>query len=187
MQDTKFEIIRLADKLIRTKGYNGFSYKDISTELQIKNAAVHYHFPSKADLGAMVIKTEREQFINVMDAHKNTLSSLKVLDAFFNLYINWQKEGNICLIAALSPAYNYLPEAMQKEFKDYFEEIKTWLNNTLEKGADAKEFSFIGTVEEKTDYILASLTASLPLSIINKRDITHTIIDQIKAELAKFA
>ena len=51
MNDTRNEIIRLGSELIRSIGYNSFSYADISKALNIKNAAIHYYFPSKSDLG----------------------------------------------------------------------------------------------------------------------------------------
>ena len=38
-QNTKKRILDIAEKLIMSKGYNAFSYKDISTKLNVKNAA----------------------------------------------------------------------------------------------------------------------------------------------------
>ena len=32
------------------RGLNGFSYRDISEPMGVKNAAIHYHFPNKMDL-----------------------------------------------------------------------------------------------------------------------------------------
>ena len=58
--DTKKEILKLAEQLFQTKGYNGFSYSDISSVLGIKNAAIHYHFPSKADLGVALVRRYRD-------------------------------------------------------------------------------------------------------------------------------
>jgi AcrR family transcriptional regulator len=40
-----------ADALVQVRGFNGFSYADISAELGITNAALHYHFAGNADLG----------------------------------------------------------------------------------------------------------------------------------------
>ncbi|MDR3047168.1 MAG: TetR/AcrR family transcriptional regulator, partial [Bacteroidales bacterium] len=51
MNDTRSEIISIANELIKSIGYNAFSYADISKKLNIKNAAIHYYFPAKADLG----------------------------------------------------------------------------------------------------------------------------------------
>lgn len=51
MSGTRERILELGEELILTKGYNGFSYQDISTALGIKNAAIHYYFASKENLG----------------------------------------------------------------------------------------------------------------------------------------
>ena len=62
MNDTRSEIVRLAGELIRSIGYNAFSYADISQKLNIKNAAIHYYFPAKSDLGVEVIRENLEAF-----------------------------------------------------------------------------------------------------------------------------
>jgi len=62
MNDTRSEIIRLGSELIRSIGYNSFSYADISKALNIKNAAIHYYFPSKSDLGVEIIRENLNAF-----------------------------------------------------------------------------------------------------------------------------
>ena len=43
--DTREQIIDRASELMMQRGFNGFSYSDISAPLGVKNAAIHYHFP----------------------------------------------------------------------------------------------------------------------------------------------
>ena len=62
------EIIQLADTLIRQKGYNAFSFYEISDKVGIKTASIHYHFPAKSDLG-----------IAVVDLHIKNLNGLIVI------------------------------------------------------------------------------------------------------------
>ena len=61
-KDTKVEILDLAEDLLLNRGFNGFSYAHISSALKIKNAAIHYYFPAKADLGLAIIQRARERF-----------------------------------------------------------------------------------------------------------------------------
>lgn len=61
-QNTKERILDIAENLIMSRGYNGFSYKNISLELNVKNAAIHYHFPAKKDLGLAVIRRAQSRF-----------------------------------------------------------------------------------------------------------------------------
>ena len=48
---TAEDILDRAEALIQTRGYSAFSYQDISDTLGIRKASIHYHFPSKTDLG----------------------------------------------------------------------------------------------------------------------------------------
>ena len=52
----------MAEALLQDKGFNGFSYAHIATELGVKNAAIHYHFPTKESLGIAVVKRYRDRF-----------------------------------------------------------------------------------------------------------------------------
>jgi TetR/AcrR family transcriptional repressor of nem operon len=53
--------------LLLTKGYNAFSYQDISKELGIKNAAVHYYFPAKENLVTSIVKNNILRFEEMVD------------------------------------------------------------------------------------------------------------------------
>jgi len=60
ISDTREQIMDRAAQLLMSRGFNGFSYRDISTHLGVKNAAVHYHFPAKADLAIALIDEYRK-------------------------------------------------------------------------------------------------------------------------------
>jgi len=60
MTDTREQIMDRAAQLLMSRGYNGFSYRDISSHLGVKNAAVHYHFPVKADLAVALVEEHRQ-------------------------------------------------------------------------------------------------------------------------------
>src|SRR6185295_2042375 len=53
--ETAEQILDLAETLIQTRGYSAFSYQDIADSLGIRKASIHYHFPSKTDLGIAVV------------------------------------------------------------------------------------------------------------------------------------
>lgn len=57
MENRKKQIVDLALKLIQQKGFVAFSYDDISKQLGVTKASIHYHFEKKEDLGVAV--TER--------------------------------------------------------------------------------------------------------------------------------
>src|ERR1700733_8531548 len=55
-------ILNVAERLAQTRGYNGFSYADISAQLGVTKASLHYHFPTKAELGRALIERYRTLF-----------------------------------------------------------------------------------------------------------------------------
>jgi AcrR family transcriptional regulator len=52
-------ILDVAEALGQTRGFNGFSYADIAVQLGVTKASLHYHFPSKSDLGRALVALSR--------------------------------------------------------------------------------------------------------------------------------
>src|SRR3954463_9659229 len=61
--DTAQRILDVAERLVQTRGFNGFSYADIAAALHVTKASLHYHFPAKADLGARLIERYERNFL----------------------------------------------------------------------------------------------------------------------------
>lgn len=57
--DKKNEILDCAQTLIQKRGYNGFSYADISSTVGIRKASIHHHFSTKVDLAVAVVERYR--------------------------------------------------------------------------------------------------------------------------------
>src|SRR5947209_18085054 len=47
-------ILAAAKRTAQAHGYGGLNFRDLAAEVGIKAASIHYHFPTKADLGAAV-------------------------------------------------------------------------------------------------------------------------------------
>ena len=67
MNERASQIIDIAIKMIREGGYHSFSFRQIASELGIKSASIHYHFPSKEDLGVAVVKRYSDQFLESLN------------------------------------------------------------------------------------------------------------------------
>ncbi|TSE05988.1 TetR/AcrR family transcriptional regulator [Aquimarina algiphila] len=180
MSDKRIEILDLAENLIRTKGYNAFSYRDISGPLQIKNAAVHYHFPKKSDLGEEIIQRTRKKF-QLKNKEWSHYSPQRRLDNFIALYEENQSLNLVCLVGALGSSYESLPENMQNNLSEMSREIRIWMMELLKEGLAKKEFNFAEKPNEKADLIIASLLSSLILDKV----IRENIFKSVKASILK--
>ena len=185
MSVTRERIIELGEDLIRTKGYNAFSYQDISTELGIKNAAIHYYFPSKANLGTSIVKTNIQRFEEMVDnMHSRGFDEWQQLDTFIKIYIKSHREQKLCIVGSLGPDFNTLKEPTRHELVKMTEIILKWLTDLLAVGRDKKVFAFNGEPHDRATVIFSGLVASLQLSrITDVRDykaFCQSVIDDLK-------
>jgi len=185
MSVTREKILELGENLIRTKGYNAFSYQDISSELGIKNAAVHYYFPSKKNLGTSIVKTNIQRFEEMVDnMQSRSFDEWQQLDAFVKIYIKSNREKKKCVVGSLSPDFNTLDETTQRELKRMVELILNWLTQLLASGKEKGLFVFPGSAGSKATVIFSSLVASLHLSnVLEKMDYKsycQSLLDDLK-------
>jgi TetR/AcrR family transcriptional repressor of nem operon len=184
-QNTKERILEIAEHLIMSQGYNGFSYKDISSELNVKNAAIHYHYPSKKDLGVAVIQRAKDQFkawVQFTSDQKVPLA--EVLDQFFGIYVHLMESGkNICLGGSLETDFHTLPEEMQQDTKAYLTEMFQWMKRMLSKGREQGVFSFSGHPGDKALLVFSSLQGAIQMVRASDETTLHRVIKQIRREL----
>ncbi len=184
MSLTREKIIELGENLIRTKGFNAFSYQDISRELGIKNAAVHYYFPSKENLGTSIVKTNIQRFEEMtenMDSRQ--FDEWQKLDAFIKIYIKSHRENKLCLVGSLGPDIDTLSKTTQVELKKRTELIIRWLGSVLSTGRDTKLFDFTGDANSKAVMIFSALVASLQLSRVvdlDFKNVCQAIVEDLK-------
>lgn len=182
MQDTKERIIDLAARLIKTRGFNAFSYKDIADPLEIKNAAIHYYFPSKADLGIAVVEQEMEKMA-LNKLKWATLPEDKQLQLLFERFSRKSLQGFICLMGSLSPDFETLPAPMQERVKQMSEGILQWTALCLENGRKRQLFHFEGDAYNRALLVISDLLASLLLSRVMGKEVFEKMRKQLLIDL----
>ena len=101
--DTKEEIVRIGKELIKLYGYNAFSYADISKQLNIKNAAVHYHFRGKEDLLAGILESYVKEYVLLGNQLQGSrLTALKKLEKLIEKYSLLVECKSICIIGSVA-------------------------------------------------------------------------------------
>lgn len=174
MNDTRSEIVRLAEELIRSVGYNAFSYSDISQKLAIKNAAIHYYFPTKADLGVSVIQKNLDAFNERINDWQN-LDYKQQLVKYITMHDSFIQKHWVCIVGSLSPSFDTLPDNMQKELQNLVNTILMWLTDLLTKGKEHKVFTFSETPRTKAFIIHSALLSSLQMNKVLRNDIYKSI------------
>lgn len=184
MSGTRERIIELGEELILTKGYNGFSYQDISSVLGIKNAAIHYYFPNKENLGASILRTNVQRFEEMVENMENRkFDEWSQLESFMKIYLKSNREEKICLIGSLGTDVNTLPLPIHQELTKMVNRIVGWMEIILQNGVEKGLFKFDFSPRDQALRILGMLVAGLQLArILNKTDfknIYQSILDEI--------
>lgn len=103
--DTKSRLLDVAQDLIQRNGVNGMSFQDLSNQVGIRKASVHYHFGSKAELISTLLKQNIDCFGEKLDIIRDTRSSGKTkLKRYFNLFgegFKTGQQGKGCLFGML--------------------------------------------------------------------------------------
>jgi AcrR family transcriptional regulator len=180
--DTRKTITDLGERLLLNQGFNGFSYADIATSLGIKNAAVHYHFPTKCDLGVEIIRCARQRFDRWGVSRKTQdMPERERLDAFFAIYRYYlTKGGSVCLSGALETDYTTLPAPMQEEAKGLVEDLLAWLEKFLEEGRREKTFVFPGTPRDQAIVVLTVMQGALQMTRVMDKSVFDSAVEQIR-------
>jgi AcrR family transcriptional regulator len=187
--NTKRAIMDLAESFLQEKGFNGFSYAHIAAELAVKNAAIHYHFPSKEALVAAVIQRYRDRFqLWINNSRVKDLSAQEKLDWFFNIYTSTRADnGKVCLAGSLETEFNSLPDSLREQTEALTRELLTWLQATLHEGKEAGVFHFSGDSAGKAALILSSLQGGLQMARALGTDKFHAVVQQHKQDLLAVA
>lgn len=141
-KNTATQILDVAQEMVRNRGYSAFSYADISKQVGIRKASIHYHFPSKDELVKELVKRYREGMIRACDriAQSNTNPDQQIFQ-FVDLYRNGLKDKQICLCAMLAADYAVLPQSVREEIQTFFQETEAWLTKLLQQGCDTQKWT----------------------------------------------
>jgi TetR/AcrR family transcriptional repressor of nem operon len=183
--NTRERIIDKAFELMLQRGMNGFSYRDISEPLGMKNAAIHYHFPSKSDLIKALIhdnhQTLRESTAEFMAYGGKARSQLEGLFAFTRHQCECGRP--ICMVGALAIDYDELEDDIKSANDFFMKDSLKWLTKVMEVGREQGEFSFRGEPRAKAMSILALIQGARQMARIHGADYLDVIFEQIRNDL----
>ncbi len=166
----KEEIINIAAKLFKEKGYSAVTMRDIAKAMGIKAASLYNHINSKQEILSIIIITLAEEFTKGMKIINNSNSnSVDNLKSIVNLHVKITT-NNTFGMASLNNDWMHLVDTL-----DYYLELrKNYENNfrqIIELGIKNNEL-----VNTDSDLILFSVLStlrSLYIWIPNKEDLQN--------------
>ena len=163
--DTSQRILDIAERLVQTRGYNGFSYADIAGAMHVTKASLHYHFPAKADLGSRLIERYERNFLAALEAiDAEGRDARDKLRLYASIYEGVLREGRMCLCGMLAAEFGTLPKPMRDEMRHFFDENERWLVAVLQQGRREKVLKFSGSAAEAAQAIIGTLEGAMMIA-----------------------
>lgn len=160
--DTASRILDIAERLVQSRGFNGFSYADVAAELKISKASLHYHFPGKAELGEALIGRYAARFGDALEKIDQSEDGAPAkLNAYARIYADVLREQRMCLCGMLAADYDTLPKPMRDAVISFFDQNEAWLTSVLEQGQEEGAMRLNGSANEAAQAIVSGLEGAL--------------------------
>lgn len=159
---TAERILDEAERLIQTRGFNGFSYADIAAALGIQKASLHHHFATKAQLGLAVVDRYRSEFLGALALiERETPDAAVRLERYVGLYGGVLRRRRMCLCGMLAADVATLEKPIRDSLAGYFGENESWLERVLDLGRQAGEVRFEGSPASMAAFVVGSLEGAM--------------------------
>lgn len=163
---TPTRILDAAERIVQLRGFNAFSYGDVAAELRITTAALHYHYPRKAELGTALVSRYSARFASRLTAMDEAGASIRSkLDGYVGIYAEALAQGRMCLCGMLAAEYLTLPADMQSAVCEFFAQSEAWLSRVLEQGKAEGCVEFAGCGSDAARMIISGLEGAMLLSM----------------------
>ncbi len=156
-------ILDAAERLCQTRGFNGFSFRDLAEIVGIRSASIHYHFPTKADLGTALVVRYRHKIESLMGEieRKETTVAGRLRRFAGVLREILRDENRLCLCGVLAVEAGSISDEMKAELRRFFEGCEQWLVRQLQAGRQSRELAFSGTPAVVAGTILSALEGAM--------------------------
>lgn len=156
--------------MVQSRGYNGFSYRDVAEHVGIQAATIHYYFASKGDLAAALVARYRKRF----GQHRDALASaaerprhrLELYSSLFRTLLT--DHDQLCLGAMLAAEAASLPGKVIRETARFFEDNVSWLAGVMEDGRRFGDFVFVGSPVTQARMLFAALEGAMLMARASK-------------------
>lgn len=154
-ENRKEQIIRVAAKLFKEKGYSAVTMRDLASALGIKAASLYNHINSKQDILKSIIISIAEEFTEGMKVIQlSDKSCIDKLEQIVELHVAISSQ-NIYGMASLNNDWMHLEEQLDYYLKlrlDYEDDFR----NIIIQGITANEI-----IDAKPDVMLFSMLSTL--------------------------
>lgn len=159
-QTTRDQILDYAQKLIRLRGCNGFSYRDLAEHVGVKTSSIHYYFPSKDDLLYEAVCAYSTRTLAALRNIDDKLPADVKLERYVDFIEEMSEGEEICLCGMLAADLASVPDRVAQQIQGFVHAQEAWLANVLAEGLTQGTLQIHGSPETAGRALFATLQGS---------------------------
>ena len=133
VSDVREKVLAAAKVRAQARGYGGLNFRELATDVGIKSASLHYHFPTKSDLGMAVARRYCDESGAALEAmwerYKDPILCLRAYPGVFRKAL--ENENRMCMCGFMAAEYDDLPGKVKVEVKAFADIHVAWLTRML--------------------------------------------------------
>jgi TetR/AcrR family transcriptional repressor of nem operon len=131
--DMREAVMAAAKATVQAHGYNALSFRELAKDVGIKSASVHYHFPTKGDLGAALARRYTEDgaaYLGGLLAGSN--DPAWCMDRYTDIFrAALANDNRMCLCGIMSAELDDLPPEVRTEIDRFAAMNVGWIAQVL--------------------------------------------------------
>ncbi|EMJ97660.1 TetR/AcrR family transcriptional regulator [Leptospira alstonii] len=164
--DTREKIVTLARDYFQNVGFQSFSFQNIADDLGIKKASIHYHYPSKDELGLEILEVYYRDFEEYKKNIKERSPRVRLF-GLFKLYDSYTGEnGRICPFGVVGAEYHVLAQTIRDKTRVLHNQHRDFLIQTLDDGIKDGSFTLTLGVRDTADLFMSAIQGAMQISRI---------------------
>jgi TetR/AcrR family transcriptional regulator, transcriptional repressor for nem operon len=131
--DMREALMSEARAAVQAHGYNALSFRELAKAVGIKSASVHYHFPTKGDLGAALAHRYTEDGAAALEALlARSRDPRWCMDRYVEIFrAALANDNRMCLCGIMGAEYDDLSPAVRTEIDAFAQVNIAWLERVL--------------------------------------------------------
>lgn len=156
---TRTALLDAAEHAARSRGFDGFSYADLSDAVGIRKASIHYHFPTKADLTAELMARYAARVTDLLaEISAAPGTGADRLKAIVAIYREALRGGDMtCLCVALTVAFDSVPPVVTRQMSAFRRDVAVWLEQAYQLGSADGSIRAVAAAAMEARAMLATL------------------------------
>lgn len=121
--DRRNQILDAAEARARIGGYDAFSFRDIASQIGIRSASVHYHFPTKPALAAALLDRYTDRTFAALGPPEARDAPKRLVGGFRAALTEQDK---MCLCGTFGAQRDHLPPELAEQVGRFFSRLVDW-------------------------------------------------------------